>query len=296
MRASDTQYLRHHQDVALFAEAVAFTSAQEGFVSALIEKDYFCSVVLAYLSRLLDAKLVFKGGTCLTKVHAGFYRLSEDLDFAISVPVDASRAERSRKIEPVKQAMHALCATMPEFREEEPLTGANSSRQYVGSLSYASPLHGQRETIKIEISLREPVVEQLGQSGAATILQNPLTGKPLIAPIRFPCIAKREALAEKFRAALTRREPAIRDYFDIDYVVQHRQLDPTDAAWLRMVKDKLAVPGNEPIDISERRLGALRDQIERFLKPVLRAAELREFELDRAFDLVVKAATAAEAA
>jgi hypothetical protein len=29
-------------------------------------------------------------------VHAGFYRLSEDLDFAIPMPVDASRTQRSR--------------------------------------------------------------------------------------------------------------------------------------------------------------------------------------------------------
>ena len=29
--------------------------------------------------------LVFKGGTCLSKVHADFYRLSEDLDLIIPV-------------------------------------------------------------------------------------------------------------------------------------------------------------------------------------------------------------------
>jgi predicted nucleotidyltransferase component of viral defense system len=35
--------------------------------------------------------LVFKGGTCLAKVHAGFYRLSEYLDFTIPSPLDAMR-------------------------------------------------------------------------------------------------------------------------------------------------------------------------------------------------------------
>ncbi|MDF0645393.1 MAG: nucleotidyl transferase AbiEii/AbiGii toxin family protein [Nitrospira sp.] len=295
MRGPETRLLRHHHDAAFFSEAIAFTSAQQGFVSALIEKDYFCSVVLAYLSGLSDGNLVFKGGTCLTKVHAGFYRLSEDLDFTISMPVDASRAERSRQIEPVKRALRTLYKAMPEFREDEPLRGANSSRQYVGSVSYESPLYRRRETIKIEISLRELLVEQPGQSHAATILRNPLTGEPLVPPIRFACIAKREALAEKFRAALTRREPAVRDYFDVDYAVQHRQLDPTDAAWLRMVKDKLPVPGNEPVDISERRLRLLRDQIGLFLKPVLRVDELRDFDLDRAFGLVAKVAVEAAA-
>jgi len=292
MREPETRLLRHHHDVAFFSEAIAFTSAQQGFVSALIEKDYFCSVVLTYLSGLSGGNLVFKGGTCLTKVHAGFYRLSEDLDFAISLPVDAPRSERSRKIEPVKRAIRMLCEVMPEFRKEEPLTGANASRQYVGSLSYESPLRRRRETIKIEISLREPLVEQSENHGVATILQNPLSGKPLVAPIPFSCIAKREALAEKFRAAMTRREPAVRDYFDIDYAIQHSQVDLTESLWLRMVKDKLAVPGNEPVDVSERRLRVLQDQVQLFLKPVLRVGELRAFDLDRAFGLVAQVAVA----
>lgn len=125
MPESETLYPRHHHDAGLFAEALAFTAVQQGFLSALIEKDYFCSLVLAVLSASSDTGLVFKGGTCLTKVHTGFYRLSEDLDFAVPMAVDASRAERSRKSEPVKQALRALCNAMPEFREEEPLRGGH---------------------------------------------------------------------------------------------------------------------------------------------------------------------------
>jgi predicted nucleotidyltransferase component of viral defense system len=39
-------------------------------------------VLLEYLAAV-DEALVFKGGTCLAKVYADFYRLSEDLDFVI---------------------------------------------------------------------------------------------------------------------------------------------------------------------------------------------------------------------
>ena len=42
----------------------------------------------------------------------------------------------------------------------------------------------------------------------------------MVAPISVRSIDKIEALAEKFRAALSRREPAIRDFFDIDYAVR----------------------------------------------------------------------------
>lgn len=71
-----------HLDPVLFREAVSFTAAQTALAPNLIEKDYFCTLLLERLAAA-EGMLVFKGGTCLAKVHAGFYRLSEDLDFAI---------------------------------------------------------------------------------------------------------------------------------------------------------------------------------------------------------------------
>jgi predicted nucleotidyltransferase component of viral defense system len=161
---------RYHNDASFFIEAIAFTAARLGFIPVLIEKDYFCSLVLAYLAGAFNETLVFKGGTCLTKVHAGFYRLSEDLDFVMPMPIDARQSDRSRTIKPVKETLREMCETLPELREEEALKGANGSRQYVGSLSYESLLQRRRETIKIEISLREPLLQKAAAQGAATVL------------------------------------------------------------------------------------------------------------------------------
>jgi predicted nucleotidyltransferase component of viral defense system len=287
---------RYHHDPAFFTEAIAFTAARLGFVPALIEKDYFSSLVLAYLAGALNETLVFKGGTCLTKVHAGFYRLSEDLDFTMPMPIDARRSDRSRTIKPVKLSLREMCERLPELREEETLRGADSSRQYVGSLSYESLLQRRRETIKIEISLREPLLQKVSLQGATTILMNPLSQRSLMAPVRLACITKPEALAEKCRAAMTRREPAIRDYFDIDYAVRNGEIDPSEASWLRMVREKIAVPGNESVAVSVERLHTLRSQVEPFLKPVLRTKEFQEFDLDRAFGVVANVAAAVKAA
>jgi len=52
------------------AERVFFPACGEG---------YFCTVLLQYLSAA-EPQLVFKGGTCLAKVHDEFFRMSEDLD------------------------------------------------------------------------------------------------------------------------------------------------------------------------------------------------------------------------
>jgi predicted nucleotidyltransferase component of viral defense system len=115
------QAYRLHEDVPLFREAVNFTAARTGFLPRLIEKDYFCTVLL---SRLIEAKdLVFKGGTCLAKVHAGFYRLSEDLDFTIPMAVDASRGDCRRAVEPVKDLIAHIAEHQPAFTLSSPLTG-----------------------------------------------------------------------------------------------------------------------------------------------------------------------------
>ena len=71
-----------HLDAEGFRAAVEYTSRTTGFRMDLIEKDYFCSIALACLYTH-DTPLIFKGETCLNKVHVGFYRLSEDLDFSI---------------------------------------------------------------------------------------------------------------------------------------------------------------------------------------------------------------------
>jgi len=275
---------RLHHDRDLFAEAVRFTAAQTRFTPRLIEKDYFCTVVLELLAR--ETTLVFKGGTCLAKVHAGFYRLSEDLDFVVSTAVDASRAKRRRSAAPVRSAIDVLPEQLAGLSIVEPLTGANESRQYIGVVGYRSLLTGEEDTIKLEVGLREPVLTPIERSGAHTMLLDPVTNAPSLRPVEVTCISKQEAFAEKFRAALTRREPAVRDFFDIDHATRHLGLRPQDDELLRLVGRKLAVPGNEAIDVSPARHAALQRQLDAELKPVLRAQDFEQFDLDRAYETV----------
>src|SRR4030042_642789 len=140
-----------HEDGYFFREAILYTATLTGFTSELIEKDYFCSILLSYLYGD-DTPLIFRGGTCLSKIYGEFYRLSEDLDFTISVPFDAPRSLRRKKIEPLKK-----------------------------------------------------------------LLNDPFSRKPAVQEFSILCMSQREAYAEKIRAALTRKELAIRDFYDIDY-------------------------------------------------------------------------------
>lgn len=276
--------IRPHEDRELFRRSINFTAAETTFQSRLIEKDYFCSVLLESLVSVPG--LAFKGGTCLAKVHTDFYRLSEDLDFVIPMPIDSNRKERSSAIDPAKKAFKKLTSGTTVFREKAALKGANNSTQYIGVLEYDSFLADNPESIKLEISLREPLLESTLSLDTRTILLNPSSNKQAVAPFGVTSISKREAYAEKFRAALTRREPAIRDYFDIDYAITRLNLKPDETDLISLVRKKLAVPGNDMQDLNEDWLKALRLQLEAQLKPVLRAADYEKFDLNRALGFV----------
>ena len=48
------------------------------------------------------------------------------------------------------------------------------------------------------------------------------------------------------------------------------------------------MPGNDPVNVSAERFAALRQQLGPQLRPVLRDRDFQEFDLDRAFGIVVK--------
>lgn len=292
MSRAEPPAINAHEDVALFREAVRFTAAESGFVPRLIEKDYFCTLLIVYLSEAGGDELVFKGGTCLTKVHSELYRLSEDLDYAIPLAAEARRTERSRRAERLKFALAGLNKAVPVFRLKGAMRGAASSTQYAAVIGYNSVLGQEEETIKVEVSLREPLLVPVIDGPAQTMLRNPITNKPMVEPVPVRSIDKNEALAEKFRAALSRREPAIRDFFDIDYAVRKGGLQTDNSAFIDQVARKLAIPGNDPVKVSKERLAALRRQVDSELRPVLRDPDFAEFDLDRAFEIGVRMAKA----
>jgi predicted nucleotidyltransferase component of viral defense system len=277
--------IKLHEDKQLFGDSLTFTEAASMFSARLVEKDYYCTVLLDYFAGKVPG-LVFKGGTCLAKVHADFFRLSEDLDFVIPVSLTASRGERQKLAAPVKEVFGSLPRELPCFSFKTHLTGANKSTQYVGEVSYRSLAAGQEELIKIDVGLREPLLIPPVALEARTILLNPSNERVFLAPVSLPCISLVEAFAEKFRAALSRREPAIRDFYDLDYGVRRLGLRPEDPSLARLVRRKMAVPGNGPADVSAGRLAALRDQVESRLKPVLRTKDFDAFDLNRVFKIV----------
>jgi len=275
----------HDTDPDIFREALAYSEATTGFTATLIEKDYYCSLILQYFFNS-DTSLVFKGGTCLSKVYSDFYRLSEDLDLIIPVVADTSRYQSRAEMDPVKRVFEKLPTIVPGIAILEAFEGHNESRQYIGYLEYQSAVIEKQEKIKVEVGLREPLLSRVESKTARTLVVNPFSHQPLLPIFTVRAMAIREAYAEKLRAAMTRKDPAIRDFFDLFYAVREIGLDSQEPDFLSMVRAKLKVPGNAPVDVSAERKLELDRQLEGQLKPVLRPADFARFNFDEAFKLV----------
>ncbi len=276
-----------HSERNVFRDGIQFTAARTEFPPDLIEKDYFCSLILRELYKLDGHELVFKGGTSLNKVHAGFYRLSEDLDFSVSISINANRPARRRLIEPAKNLLITVIGLISEIRLRRALTGSNESTQYNAEVEYQSCLSSMPGLIRMEIGLREPVLKETTIAAARTLVLDPFRELPWLEPFDVRVLDIQEAYAEKMRAALSRNTPAIRDLFDIDFAIKEKRIDFFDPIFQELVLKKLSIPGNGKPTLDTNRKSQMLSQVETELRPVLRPKDFELFEFEKAWSNLV---------
>ena len=94
------------------------TSARMGTTAAIVEKDFWVCWVLEkiFTSENLKHKLLFKGGTSLSKVYNVIERFSEDIDLIldwnlVSGKIPARRDQRIGRINSISRSMNMLKGT-----------------------------------------------------------------------------------------------------------------------------------------------------------------------------------------
>ena len=127
-----------HENSEEFLRVLERTSAQAGFAQGLLEKDYYLTLVCPAL-KTPSGDLLFKGGTCLNKVHYSYYRLSEDLDFTLRLPKGTiNRAVRKVAIKPIKEGLKGLAKGLGMSVETEG-GGHKESSQYITTSNTTRP-------------------------------------------------------------------------------------------------------------------------------------------------------------
>jgi predicted nucleotidyltransferase component of viral defense system len=279
-----------HSDKEEFLKILERTSAQTGFPLRLLEKDYYITVVLSKINEL-SKDLVFKGGTCLSKIYYSYYRLSEDLDFTLKLSGNSTRTTRSNAMKPVKKKLKPFIKAFGMSVEGIEKAGHRESTQYIFYLEYDSVVLNKKESIKLEIGLRfNPILPAVTKKVNHKFL-HPFTREPLFDAGSVNCLALKELVAEKLRAAATRKVIAGRDFYDLGYLLREK-FNFKNNELLALFKKKLE-EDKFLSDLKKYRvnLGRINKEVEEMkarvedeLFPVLTIDEQKRFDMQKTLD------------
>lgn len=254
------------------------TAQREKVQPYLVEKDFYLTRLLWALGSTLGDQLLLKGGTLLSKVDLGFFRMSEDADFVVPENPKRQKGANMRRINVVRDAL----------KQVEPIVGArrrfpsgeDSDRGTHRRWDLDYPSEFGDHSIQLEVSIR-PAIRPGRRVPLKQLVEDPLLGDYRGA---F-CFAldEMEARAEKVRAAFTR--DAIRDFYDLDRIAD-AGLDLSSDEFLSLVDVKLteldAAPfeqQRQPFGLDDARRRRLTVGVRTELQAVLRM-DAPDFDLD----------------
>lgn len=272
-------------DKEKFKDIISTIASKMRFRPVIVEKDYYLTVILNNVEALLSDKIIFKGGTLLNKAHLNYHRLSEDLDFTYDAPLP-SRSQRSKAISPIREKMPDFLKALQLTSDKPQGEGFNNSTQYAFKVKYPSVLTAKDDIIKIEISLRQPPIDKPINTEIKHFYQDPFTGEDLFPRGKILSLSWNEAVAEKLKAAISRKDVAIRDYYDLWRIVE-LGFDFHSDKFIKLFKRKVTDEGyagdyKKDFGLSPNKLYLLRRQVDSDLIPVIRAGE--SFDLDKVFE------------
>jgi predicted nucleotidyltransferase component of viral defense system len=220
-------------------------------------------------------------------VHLNYHRLSEDLDFTYHGKEDlSSRTQRSKAIAPIRSKMPGFLKTLGLKSDKPEGEGFNNSTQYVFNIKYPSFITAKDENIKIEISLRQSPIDKPVHNVIKHFYKDPFTGEDLIPTNKVLSLSFNEAVAEKLKASIIRKDVAIRDYYDLWHIAEAK-FEFMNKKFINLFKKKLAGEGyagdfRTNFGLSQAQIDLLRRRVETDLIPVIRAGE--KFDLDKTFE------------
>ncbi len=237
-------------------EIISFIAERAGINNKeLIEKDILLHRLLLTLAEMpgFAENYAFKGGTCLTKCHLGYFRFSEDLDFTYANKSEfAGKTEKQiKKI--ISERVNELAMSIKELSDNTGLDfkadkGNRRYFEFVGGnkfttikLWYKSEESGRENFIKMQINFVEKLLYPIKEYPAESIFREhdkydkseltfflPKGYEWIIKTPKIKCYDLREILVEKVRAVLTRRGMKSRDFLDIFLIHKEGNLNPEE--------------------------------------------------------------------
>ncbi len=210
--------------------------------SDIIEKDFHLHRLLYQISQdeYLRENLAFKGGTCLVKAYAGYYRFSEDIDFtwkdtSIWKGRTPSQTRRlcSRELDVVLEHLKGIANNLGlDFSGDKGDTRqvhiSSGGRMAVFFLDYRSEIEDRPSRIKAEVNFVDETQYPLHTKRLSSYVESidseeiEFLYKELweeyTSEIKLVCYDPRDIYVEKARASMTRKAYKLRDVIDIYYL------------------------------------------------------------------------------
>lgn len=205
-----------------------------------IEKDFYLTLLLNEISKnikenkeSLFSKLVFKGGTLLTRSHLNYHRISEDLDFTYLENKKLHKLSAKQRKKVISKITTELAEEINKISGKFNLDFSmnKTDKKYCKVMDrknvymfkiYYKPVYGAGEFIKFEVNFNDELIypvlfEDIKHLFDAELIKDLEFVENLKIQIRknIPCYDLREIAGEKIRAILTRPTIKERDLFDL---------------------------------------------------------------------------------
>ena len=214
---------------------------EKGVRAKQIEKDYVISWVLWGIARneFLNNYLVFKGGTCLKKMHFGDYRYSEDMDFTLRDD-GVSDKEILKNFQNVFEQVYEESRIRLEIIEDT-IENHESSDSLKFKMNYIAT-HGSDE-IKVDVTRGEIIEFDIEQRAVLNNYTDLIEEETQI-----HCYSLEEVLIEKITALMGRTIP--RDLYDFYYLIENAGVKLQDVyiEFMRKAENK----GHNPKELMEK--------------------------------------------
>jgi len=205
-----------------------------------IEKDFYLTLLLNEISKNIEenkeslfSKLVFKGGTLLTRAHLNYHRISEDLDFTYLENDKLNKISAKQRKKVISNITNELVREIDRISKKFNLDFSTnkSDKKYCNVMDrknvyvfkiYYKPVYGSEEFIKFEVNFNDELIYPVLYEDIKHLFDDELVkdlefveGLKIQIRKNIPCYDLKEIAGEKIRAILTRPIIKERDLLDL---------------------------------------------------------------------------------
>lgn len=150
-----------HNNREEFQELISVISKEKGIEEWIVEKDYYVTIILKYLTQALP-DLVFKGGTSLSKCYRIISRFSEDIDLTTyAKPTEGQKRNIKSRILAIIQELNL------KLDNPDDILSRRNYNKYI--IKYKSVIPNENDFIESQI-----ILETVYKTIAFPVVQMPV--------------------------------------------------------------------------------------------------------------------------